>query len=346
MKYILALLVLLLSCTPNKKQTNLHLKIKLEQAVLDAIVIKKDDTYFLKNSDEIIHLNAKEKGYKIGSHYSRLIFDFNKQKGTWIRDNKENYQVPFTIEKTDKTDLYKSYEKENCAQNFSGKWKIQLSSTKIGLGNFKQIGCRVKGSILTTTGDYRYLDGYLNKGKIKLTGFDGVFAFVFNLNLKKDTFEGTMYAGNSYNTKIKAFRDDSFKLADADEMTKIEAHEKVTIKLKDLNDKLIDISSDEYQDKPKIIQLFGSWCPNCIDETKFFNRWRQENKELNNKVKFIALGFENFEDKNDAIKALKKVKTKLAMDYPIILVDYNKSVSANEILPIDKVRAYPTTLLL
>ena len=108
----------------------------------------------------------------------------------------------------------------------------------------------------------------------------------------------------------------------------------------------MDLALGEFKDKPKVIQLFGSWCPNCVDETHFFNDWIASNPELAPKISFIALAFENFESKAQAVKAVKKSKKKLSMNYPVILIDYNRKIKPEDILPIDKGRAFPTTLFL
>jgi len=58
------------------------------------------------------------------------------------------------------------------------------------------------------------------------------------------------------------------------------------------------------------------------------------------------LSFEKTDSKQVAIKNLKKSVDKLQMDYPVILVDFNKTVEVSSILPIEKVLAYPTTIFL
>jgi thiol-disulfide isomerase/thioredoxin len=347
MKTILCFLFIFISCDSNKNNNaRWLLDINLQDQKLQTIVKINDDKGILYNSDEEITLTKNNDGYQIGANYSHLKFSNDFKSGYWIRDNKENYQVPFSAKKTKKTDLFSVYENKNCENTFGGDWKIKLSEDKTGLGTFNQIGCRIKGSILTTTGDYRYLDGYLQNNKVHLQGFDGVFSFILKLTLTRDTFVGEMYAGKSYKAQIKGKKDENFKLADANELTRILDHKETKLALIDIDNKLIDISKGEYANKPKIIQLFGSWCPNCLDETRFINKWRNENLDLQDKIKFIALGFENFKTKKEALKALKKSKDKLNMQYPLILADFNKSVKAQDLLPIDKVRAYPTTLFL
>lgn len=287
---------------------------------------------------------------EIGSHYAKFELEHatdNKLKGKWIRTNKDDYIVSLTGDKTNLKLYSKKYEQKSSALNLSGRWKIKLNDEgKYGLGNFTQKGSRVKGTILTTTGDYRFLDGAIEKNTLTLYGFDGVFSFVFKVVVQADQFTGMMYSGNSYNTKISAVRDELFELESATAMTKSTAKKMDKFDYVDISGEKVNFDSEEYKGKAKVIQLFGSWCPNCIDETNFFTKWMKQNPAKLNHVKFIALSFENTKTKKEAIKNLVKVKRKLAMNYPLVLIDFDKSVKATEIIPLDKVRSFPTTIFL
>ncbi len=47
------------------------------------------------------------------------------------------------------------------------------------VGEFKQNGSELTGTFLTTTGDYRYLQGSVSGNKLYLSTFDGGHAFIF-----------------------------------------------------------------------------------------------------------------------------------------------------------------------
>lgn len=311
----------------------------------------------LYNSDEKLSLNGKIVEelnnqvaiIEIGPHYSelRLKLDADSLDGEWVRTNKEDYRVSLKGEKVNSHDWLAEYEKEKPHYQIEGNWKVKWDTDKEGLGIFKQTGNRIKGSILTNTGDYRFLDGFIEKDLARLYGFDGVFSFIFELKLQSSKFfSGNMLSGKSYQASIQGVKDPQYALTDPLNMT-TKTNDKPIGKLgTSISGELIDFSDAKFNDSIKIIQLFGSWCPNCVDETKFFNRWRKENKKLAKKIEFVALAFENFSDKEQAIKALKKSKAKLEMDYPLILIDYDKTIKPQDVLPIDKARAFPTTLFL
>ena len=285
---------------------------------------------------------------EIAAHYAKLTGNFtgNTIEGNWIRTNKENYSVPFKGVRSSDESLFKSYERITTPLKISGKWKLDLGEGKEGLGNFTQTGSRVQGSILTNTGDYRYLDGFISKNQLKLYGFDGVFSFVLEGVLGKEQFAAIIFSGKDSSKKVLGVRDSIFKLADPLTLTQKVGDKPMSLKMKSIDGELININAGKFKNKVKIIQVFGSWCPNCHDETNYFLKWRSENKDILDEVKFIAVSFEQSESKEEALKNLKKVRAKLKMDYDVIMADFDKTVKVTDVLPLDKSVAFPTTIFL
>src|SRR5690606_33477197 len=96
--------------------------------------------------------------------------------------------------------------------------------------------------------------------------------------------------------------------------------------------------------KVKIIQIFGSWCPNCQDETANFTKWYPQYKD---QIELIALSFERSPNKAHALKSIKKTLAKFNPSYPFYLASINSEESIDSIIPeIKKIPAYPTTFIL
>ena len=353
----LLLFITLIACQSKPEIDGLwKLEIKLQDQVLPVLIQVKQNkdelSATLTNSNEKINLKGglKKDSFILDfeTGYARLKGKVigDKLVGEWIRINKEDYKIPFNGEKTTLTSLFYSYRKESNLIDLKGTWKVKLDEDKYGLGVFKQDGARVQGSILTKTGDYRYLDGFIKGNEIKMYGFDGVFSFVLNLIYQDGKLKGDMYAGKSFHKEISAVVDNEFKLEEASEMTKILTEKPLKFSYQSIKGKLIDLDQGDLKDKAKIIQIFGSWCPNCIDETRFFLKWREENKSKLNDLKFIAVSFERAKNEKEALKNLKKLSYQIKMDYPVILLDYDKSKKVEDFFPIDKMRAYPTTFFL
>lgn len=305
----------------------------------------------LINGDEKLPLEGNLlKGNKfelnIAAHYAKLVgtFEGNSISGQWIRTNKEDFEIDFIGARTSRESLFKEYESEKTPLSINGKWKIKLSKEKFGLGLFKQTGTRVQGSVLTSTGDYRYLDGYIKENQVYLYGFDGVFSFIFEGVLEKDQFVANMYSGKSSHTKIKGVLDETFQLDDPLSLTEKLNDKPVKLKMQNIDGELVDLDKGKFKNKAKVIQVFGSWCPNCHDESHFFVKWRKLNQEKLSEVKFIAVSFERSTSKEAALKDLNKVRTKLGMDYDIVMADFDNTVKVTDVLPLKNSVAFPTTI--
>ena len=66
-----------------------------------------------------------------------------------------------------------------------------------------------------------------------------------------------------------------------------------------------------------MIQIMGSWCPNCLDETNYFKVLHQKYGESG--LQIIALGFESQKTIRKRKKHLKRFKDKVSIPYPVYL---------------------------
>src|SRR5450755_958987 len=168
--------------------------------------------------------------------------------------------------------------------NISGRWSVLFKGVKDStqaVGEFKQSGYRVKGTFLTITGDYRFLEGKIDGDSLKLSTFDGGHAYAFEskiLNNKRMT--GFFYAGATSVETWVADKNEQAKLPDEYSLTRLKdsANAYLHFKFRDLNGHMISLSDPEYRNKVVIIQIMGSWCPNCMDETRFLAPWFIRNK--------------------------------------------------------------------
>lgn len=336
-------------------------EISLQDKMLPMLIYleknKNQVSGYLLNSDEKISLDGIFNGdmiiLEIGAGHGifELSLKNDELKGMWSKANKEDYKIPLRAKKYNKDHLFKRYENKENFLNISGNWRLSFFDINSengtdSLGMFKQNGSRVQGSILTETGDYRYLDGYIEKDHVYLFGFDGTFSFIIELTIKNDKMSGEILSGKTYHAKFAGVKDALFTLSDANSLTKTKHRQPLKLEIKDLNDNIVNITEKSFVGKIKIIQIFGSWCPNCIDETRFIVDWKKNNLDKLNHVEFLLVAFENFKEKNDAVKALNKLKYKLEIDYPILLADYKTTATVLDYFPLDKLVAFPTMLFL
>jgi thiol-disulfide isomerase/thioredoxin len=110
---------------------------------------------------------------------------------------------------------------------------------------------------------------------------------------------------------------------------------------------LVSITDKVYQGKVVVIQILGSWCPNCMDETKFLSEFYQ--KDHAKGVEIIGLAYERTTDFASSQKALQAFKKRFDIQYPILItgVTVSDSLRTEKTLPqLKKIDAFPTTIFI
>jgi thiol-disulfide isomerase/thioredoxin len=106
-----------------------------------------------------------------------------------------------------------------------------------------------------------------------------------------------------------------------------------------------DLSAPPYSGKPKIIQIMGTWCPNCRDETAFLLDYLSKNPDPGFEI--IGVSFERHTDPEKAKNVIRTYREKLDIPYTIVYGGSNNKEEASKALPmLDEVIAFPTLLFL
>jgi thiol-disulfide isomerase/thioredoxin len=236
--------------------------------------------------------------------------------------------------------------------NVSGTWETEFGSDTTesywGKGTFTQNKGKVTGTFRTSTGDYRFLEGVMDKDSLKLSAFDGAHAFLFLAKATDSVLNGMFYSGRHFKTAFKAKRNEGFELPSPDSLTFIKrGYDRFNFSFPDSQNRLVSLSDEEFQNKVIIVQLMGTWCPNCLDETKFLVNYKQKNDTKNLKV--IALAFEYAKTEKAAMSSIERLKERIGVTYPVLLAQYGSSnkEKAQEKLPmLNHVLSYPTTIFI
>uniref|UniRef100_UPI0040493285 peroxiredoxin family protein n=1 Tax=Gelidibacter sp. TaxID=2018083 RepID=UPI0040493285 len=219
------------------------------------------------------------------------------------------------------------------SQNITGNWETVFSPDSeedryVAKGIFKQDGSKVTGTFLTETGDYRFLEGVMDGDTMKLSAFDGSHAFLFIATVKDSVMSGTFYSGNHFSEPFTAKPNEAFELADANTLTYLkEGYDNIEFSFPDADGKMVSLSDARFKDKVVIIQIMGTWCPNCLDESRYFSEYYANTKSED--LEFIALAFEYAKTEEAAFKNINRLKSQLDIQYPILLAQYGGSDKAN-----------------
>ena len=232
----------------------------------------------------------------------------------------------------------------------AGKWLSVFSpgtsDSSLAIGVFSQDGKKVCGTYLTPTGDYRYLEGAIDNNILKLSTFDGSHAFLFVAKVKNNKMQGLFYSGLNEPEPFFAIKNDKAQLPNADSLSYLKpGYKKLAFQFNDINGKRIETESKTYANKAIIIQIMGSWCPNCMDESRFLIELRKKYPE--NNLAILALAFERGSDSAAVKQNLHRAINNLGINYPVVWAGPANKKSAAEVLPmLSQVLSFPTTIVL
>lgn len=276
----------------------------------------------------------------------RLRHQNDSLHGVWInRGRKIPSSIPFVA----------SHQKREPAQeqgkstlpDLSGRWETWFEAgsadSSLGIGLFKQNGNKVTGTFLTESGDHRFLEGTLTSDSLKLGVFDGSHAWLYLARIEGESMTGIHYSGLHYKAPFRSEKNPDIRLRDASTLTTAEGVIRFT--LPDA-DSVIHTSADaRFRNKVKVIQIMGTWCPNCMDESLFLDSvYRARQAEG---LEVVALAFERTDDFRQAGNYLKKVRTRLGISYPLLYAGVAQKGEVEKRFPaVRGFFSYPTTLFI
>lgn len=235
--------------------------------------------------------------------------------------------------------------------NVSGRWSTVFVSadhrdTTIAVGEFVQNGLHVTGSFMTTTGDFRFLDGVLNGNKLFLSTFDGSHASLFTATVDGEAINsGKFYAGLSSVDNWTARKDNQAMLPDAYSLTTLKPGLKsINFAFPDLNGDKVSLSDPIYKNKVVIVQFLGSWCPNCMDETAFMAPFYDKYKSRG--VEVVGLAYERSAEEAVARKGVAELKQRFHVKYPLLLTGFTPKDALKSMPALSNYKAFPTTIII
>ena len=363
--YALGLFLLLNSCTTEKKVSisegiwlaelevmdseKLPFNFKLtktdagnyQMEIYNASEVIKVDEIEIKNDSIVIKTPVFE-GYIAGTFTETQI------SGQFIKESLDRI-VPFeaTYGVDDRFKIVTPTE-----ENVSGVWETEFEpdteDAYMAKGIFTQRGDKVIGTFRTTTGDYRYLEGVVNGDSLKVSAFDGAHAFLFTAKVTDSSLNGAFYSGNHSKELFVSKRNDAFALPSADSLTFLkEGYDKLTFSFPNAKREMISLADERFKNKVVIVQVMGTWCPNCLDETKYYIDYLKKNKT--GELEVVALAFEYAKTEEGAFRSIARMKDRIGVEYPILLAQFgssDKELAQQKLPMLNHVLSYPTSIFI
>jgi len=286
--------------------------------------------------------------FPLSDTYIHGLYEENVMEGEWVIPYRDTYnRIPF-VAKYGHNYRFTQLRKPPI-MDMTGSWAVTFGLTEEedpypGVAELRQKGNSLTGTFLTETGDYRYLEGTVQANKLYLSVFDGAHAFLFEGKIGQDSLiRGIFRSGRQYQTIWEGKPDQKASLRDAMTITGIKKGVPVAFSFPDEKGNLVSLT--DIPGKLKFIQIMGTWCPNCLDETRFLQEFLWNNKEKD--IGVVGLAFERYPEKEKVLPLLAAWRKRLQVSYPLLWAGSHRKKEASVALPfLEEVFAFPTLLIL
>ncbi len=235
------------------------------------------------------------------------------------------------------------------APRIDGLWEIELNSAKGEkawrfIVNQKQ--SHVEASILRIDGDTGTLAGDYAAGKFTLSHFSGARPAVLEVTPQTD---GTLSLQLNGKTQYTARRPEAARAAglaepsDAHHFTSVrDPKEPLHFSAPDLNGNVVSENDARFKGKVVLVNISGSWCPNCHDEAPFLVELYKKYKSKG--LEIVALDFEEEEQLADPVR-LRAFIRKYGINYTVLLAG-ETSTAKDKLKQAENWNAWPTTFFI
>lgn len=308
-----------------------------EKILIKSVTRKRDSVFFEMPAFE--------------SSFRAKILPNKDLRGTWTKGTSRQTQYwPFyaTFGQT-----HRFTADEGPSQfNITGRWAVTFRHDTIAepaVAEFEQRGSRLTGTFLTISGDFRYLDGIVTGNVLKLSVFDGSHAYLFTGRIDDSAHisSGKYYGGWSATQDWTALRDKDAQVPDVNTPSLKSGKEKLHFSFPDIAGKMTSIDDEQFRNKVTVVQIMGSWCPNCLDETKFLSEYYSKNRQRG--IEMIALAYENSTDFARSQRSLRKFQQLFHVQYPMLIsgVIITDSLRTEKTIPeITPIKTFPTAIFI
>jgi len=240
------------------------------------------------------------------------------------------------------------------APSITGDWGVEMGEGEKAsrlLATFRQKGGEASGTLLGPTGDYGPMSGTWDGGALVLSVFDGVF--IYRIDAKADGpdgLSGTFRSRNGVPSRWTARRLDAAGAAawlpgGGSIVRAKEPGARVSFSYPSAPGKPVSLDDPEFANRPVLVTISGTWCPNCHDEAPVLEElWR---KYRGKGLAVVALSYEYTEDAERSFRQIARFRERHGLTYPVLFAGTTKGAAASApVSLLDGWKGYPTTLFL
>ena len=187
----------------------------------------------------------------------------------------------------------------------------------------QQKGAEISASILRVDGDTGTLTGHYQDGKFVLSHFSGARPSQLFITPRADGTLSVDLGGQRHEGSMTAYRPEEARAKGLAEPTDADRHTGVkdpsqpfAFSFPDLSGNVVSNTDARFKNKVVLINITGSWCPNCHDEAPFlaevYRKYHDRGLEI------VALSFEEAEQLADPVRLRAFIK-EYGITYTVLL---------------------------
>ena len=262
-------------------------------------------------------LHAKFPGYE-NSLRAKLHRDRIEGNVTLIKAGGVEQVIPLKAKLNERYRFYPKASSDNA--DIAGRWAVTFTDadgkTEKAFAVFEQQHDRVTGTVMTATGDHRFLEGQIRGDEVQLSTFAGGLAYLYKLKAVKGELQGEYWQGLKGHEQVSAQKNPDAELVEI-ETTMKSPEQRLAFTFNDVDGHPVSLSDERFRGKVVVVTLGGTWCPNCHDEAAFlvpfYDQYREKGFEI------IALMFERHGEFEKAAAAVRGYQQDMNIKFPVLI---------------------------
>ncbi|NNE55465.1 MAG: TlpA family protein disulfide reductase, partial [Flavobacteriales bacterium] len=283
---------------------------------------------------------------RYNSAFRAAVLERDSIVGSWHNLDKEDYSIPFIgVRTNDNRPWIPESHKNPESKTYSVRFSPDTENEYQAIGQFSYSKDRATGTFITETGDYRFLEGDITNDNLVVSCFDGAHMFLFQAEMVGDSLlDGMFYSGKHYSEPWIAVEDPEASLRDPNSITYLnDDSETIEVDVMTLDGDFTTIDQEDFEGRVTIVQIFGSWCPNCYDENEFYKELYDDYAGQGFQV--IPIAFEASDDFHKNAEAVRKQFNDIGITYAAYLGGKRNKKTTSEMFPmLNQIISYPTSV--
>lgn len=311
-----------------------------DSSTVDVLVsLRQDDLVFMNGEERVLMRSVSGGGYSVPVFGGALVGEWTGEgveriwRGDWVDSLRiKEYRVPLEIAPVKNKSMR------------DGNMQNSVWDTDLGKLKMVQKGDSIAATFLTSTGDYRYQAGEINPetSRFKIGNFDGVHLFSFEGTITQDSItNGVFKSGIHYATNWSGVRSTNNRV---DWSASQEWNPQSNVFIEGVNsggetEVWTRERLGESGYKVLVVDVMGTWCPNCMDEARLLRELCEDYPEMI----VVSMAFERSVGEG-ALERIADFKEEMKLPWEVLLGGVaNKRIADSTLSFMGGIKSFPTT---